>query len=214
MESHRGFSFSSRDSEAIDIDRVQDSCSGAMWFLVGRSFWLHYRQTMLVWIQRKTLNSFVEVRVDFSLFSSLFLFLGRPWHPHKIFRLNLYCQVDKNSCFFLFLRLLSVWQCFFNFCTLFGLKDVNMKPIKQQQHDLYLESTSMARLPKPIPKFQTLNVECGMCLKVHWNNETPNQSLNCGTWGKRRRLWVQVPPLLAIFLAECFAISTEWCVLS
>ena len=29
-----------------------------------------------------------------------------------------------------------------------------------------------------------------MCLKVHWNHETPNQSLNCWTLGKRRRLWV------------------------
>ena len=46
--------------------------------------------------------------------------------------------------------------------------------------------------PKPIPKFKTLNVECGMCLKVHWNHATPNQSLNCGTLGKRRRLWVEL----------------------
>jgi len=30
--------------------------------------------------------------------------------------------------------------------------------------------------PKPIPKFETLNVECGMCLKMQWNHETPNQS--------------------------------------
>ena len=35
-----------------------------------------------------------------------------------------------------------------------------------------------------------------MCLKVHWNHETPNQSLNCGTLGKRRRLWVQLPASL------------------
>ena len=49
--------------------------------------------------------------------------------------------------------------------------------------------------PKPIPKFQTLNVECGMCLKVHWNHETPNQPLNRGTLGKRRRLWgnIRIP---------------------
>ena len=32
-----------------------------------------------------------------------------------------------------------------------------------------------------------------MCLKVHCNHETPNQSLNCGTLGKRRRLWVTIP---------------------
>ena len=31
-----------------------------------------------------------------------------------------------------------------------------------------------------------------MCLKVHWNHETPNQSLNCWTLGKRRRLWVNL----------------------
>ena len=36
------------------------------------------RQTMLVLIQRKTLNNFVEVRVDFNLFSSLFLCWGGP----------------------------------------------------------------------------------------------------------------------------------------
>lgn len=55
------------------------------------------RQTMLVLIQKKTINSFVEVRVDFNLFTSLFLFLGRPWHsPHKIFRLNLYLSSWQN----------------------------------------------------------------------------------------------------------------------
>ena len=32
--------------------------------------------------------------------------------------------------------------------------------------------------PKLIPKLKTLNVECGMCLKVQWNHEIPNQSLN------------------------------------
>ena len=31
---------------------------------------------------------------------------------------------------------------------------------------------------------------CGMCSPVQWNHETPNQSLNCGTLGKRGRLWV------------------------
>ena len=180
------------------------------------------RQTMLVLIQRKTLNSFVEVRVDFNLFTSLFLFLGRPWHsPHKIFRLNLYLSSwQKLLFFFSSCCLLSLWLCFFNFCTPFGLKDINMKPINQQQHDLYLESTSTARLPKPISKFQTLNVECGMCLKVHWNHETPNQSLNCGTLGKRRRLWVNVGKYsihgsygnycIFLLVSQCVA-EGKWC---
>ena len=55
------------------------------------------------------------------------------------------------------------------------------------------------------PKFKTLNVECDMYLKVHWNHETLKHSLNCGTLGKRRCLWVKLgggfkyfsfPPLL------------------
>ena len=54
--------------------------------------------------------------------------------------------------------------------------------------------------PKPIPKFKTLNVECGMCLKVHCNHETPNQSLNCGTLGKRRRLWVVVVVVVVVLV--------------
>ena len=103
MESHRGFSFSSRDSEAIDIDRVQDSCSGAMWFLVALGnlfegsilgFHVSFRGCNS---EKKTVNSFVEVRVDFNLFSSLFLFLRRPWHPpHKIFRLKLHLSSWQN----------------------------------------------------------------------------------------------------------------------
>ena len=36
---------------------------------------------------------------------------------------------------------------------------------------------------------KTLNVVSSVLWRLQWNHETPNQSLNCGALGKRRRLW-------------------------
>ena len=42
-----------------------------------------------------------------------------------------------------------------------------------------------------------------MCSQVQWNHEPPNQSLNCGTLGKRRRLWVYLLYIRYLLIATC-----------